>query len=181
MKPYRFTQKVGGDIVFQDKAEVEIPYHPTNRNLKFHYSINQDVPNLTEYSLDKWTAYVFNLPVDIDEKELTLQFGYQQIKRIKIHYCMLGLPAYAVIEFNSDRYLAERRLNSDLEVKLGEGESRIFTEEDQDRLKLNRRQLVLKGIPKDETPASMLRTLSQFGRVMHLDVPTEIYKEPSIK
>ena len=94
---------------------------------------------------------------------------------------MLGLPAYAVIEFNSDRYLAERRLNSDLEVKLGEGESRIFTEEDQDRLKLNRRQLVLKGIPKDETPASMLRILSQFGRVMHLDVPTEIYKEPSIK
>lgn len=60
---------------------------------------------------------------------------------------MLGLPAYAVVEFNSDRYLSERSLNRSLNIKIGQKFTRIFTQNESERLKLNRRQLVLKLVP----------------------------------
>lgn len=42
MKPYRASQKIGGHIVVEDNAQnVEMPYHPSNSNLKLHYSINK--------------------------------------------------------------------------------------------------------------------------------------------
>lgn len=63
IKPYRVHQKINGEIeVDEPNANVETPYHPSHLNLKFHYSINKDIPLIEEYKLDKATAYIFNLP-----------------------------------------------------------------------------------------------------------------------
>lgn len=114
------------------------------------------MPRLTQYQPSKSTAYIFNLPANIDDKKLLMELGYQQVKNIRISYCMLGLPAYAVVEFTSDTYLSERMLSNDMTITVDNNPMRIFWEPDRDRLQLERRQLVLKGLPQTETPATML-------------------------
>lgn len=72
-------------------------------------------------------------------------------------------------------------LGNSLEILLDGEARRLWTGADEGRLALNRRQLVLKGLPKGETPARLLKRLSRYGRVMHLEVPTEVYREPSLQ
>jgi hypothetical protein len=47
MKPYRISQKLGQGIKVEDnESSVEGLYSPGHNELKFHYSINRDVPNI---------------------------------------------------------------------------------------------------------------------------------------
>lgn len=95
---YRITQAINGDVQLVDSFNSqETPYKTGHNNLKYHYSINSDVPTLMEYSINKSSAYIFNLPDGATEKQLLMELGMRLIKNIKIHYCMLGLPAYATV------------------------------------------------------------------------------------
>jgi hypothetical protein len=47
MNPYRITQEINNQIQVEDTTdEIEGLYRPGHINLKYHYSINKDVPNL---------------------------------------------------------------------------------------------------------------------------------------
>lgn len=92
-------QKLGSNdgVVIDDlTSDVSIPYSPNKGHLKFHNSINKDVPIITDLPINKSTAYVFNLPHDVTEKQIMLELGFRFVKNVTIKYCMLGLPAYAV-------------------------------------------------------------------------------------
>lgn len=102
MKPYRISQKLDGSIKIDDMTDtLEGLYSPDESHLKFHYSINQDMPLIPVCEPSETRAYLFNLPEGVTEKEITMEIGYRFIKSVQIKYCMLGLPAYAIIDFNS--------------------------------------------------------------------------------
>ena len=110
-----------------------------------------------------------------------MELGYKTVKSVEIKYCMMGLPAYALVDFNSDNAVTDRIMSQELTITIQDRLCPIVTQIDQSKLNLNRRQLVIQNISEDENPAEMLKTLSSFGRVVNLDLPLEIYREQSIK
>ena len=43
--------------------------------------------------------YIFNLPDNINKQDIKVMMNSKDIKGITIKYCLLGLPAYARVEF----------------------------------------------------------------------------------
>lgn len=144
---YRISQILNEEVKVLDNVNnLEPKYKPGHNNLKFHYSINSDVPTLQEYTISKSSAYIFNLHESVTEKQLLMELGLRLIKNIKIHYCMLGLPAYAQVEFISENHLTEKIISNKLDISFGGKSCKIVTQADGDTLPLNRRQIVLNGI-----------------------------------
>jgi hypothetical protein len=149
-------------------------------HLKSHYSIEGPVPNLREYRFTASTAYVFNLPEEITERELMLEMGQNLVESVKVHYCLLGLPAYAVVQFISEDGLNERFSRASLDIDFKGKVMKVVTPSNRHKCPLHRRQLAIKGLPEGETPASMVEKLSAYGRVVGLSLPMDIYKEQSL-
>lgn len=68
-----------------------------------HFSEHRGAPNieeLNEYNLDDKTLLIFNLPENITEQDIQVTIR-ETTSKIIIKYCVLGLPAYARVEFES--------------------------------------------------------------------------------
>ena len=113
---YWVSQKLDHkEVVLEDVGStVGIPYSPNKGHLKFHSSINKPVPKITDLPISKSTAYIFNLPTGITEKQIMLELGFRFVKKVTIHYCMLGLPAYAVAEFMSENSVTDKIMKQEL-------------------------------------------------------------------
>ena len=148
MKPYNLKQKLSGKLEVDEvlDEQMEGRYRPGGANLKFHYSINQDLPVIPEYEPNSTRAYIFKLPEGITEKEIMIELGHRFVESVKIEYSMLGVPAYAVIEFNSDTYLTDRAMQQEVDVYLNDQSYTLSTEIDSNKLQLSSRQLVLHGM-----------------------------------
>jgi hypothetical protein len=180
-KSYRITQKLKGKVEVQDDdGQVEGLYNPGHLHLKSHYSIDGQVANLREYKLNKSTVYIFNLPEWVTEGELAMEIGEENLESIKLHYCMLGLPAYAVLQFSSASAVEERFGSKGLNIEFKNKVMKVVTAAEKHKCPLHRRQLAFRGLPPGETPASMLERLSEFGRVVGLSLPMEVYREQSL-
>lgn len=176
--PYRLKQKLNHKPEINvDSSQIEGRYAPGNNNLKFHSSIVADVPVIPEYIPSPTRAYLFNLPIGVTEKSISNALGYRSIKNVRIEYCLLGLPAYAVVDFNSEAYLND---NPPKEIEIEGRICFLQSEADKHKFPIHRRQIAIKDVGEGETPASMLVQMSKFGKVMHLNLPIEIYREQSL-
>ncbi len=62
--------------------------------------LKKGVPNLPQYRFNEKTVYVFNLPHDVTREQLVQSFKFS-VRKIEFGFCLLGLPAYAMIQFES--------------------------------------------------------------------------------
>ena len=92
----------------------------------------------------------------------------------------MGLPAFAIVDFNSENNLTDRVMSQENEICLSGRICPLMTELDDYKLPLARRQLVIHNLTDGDTPSSLLQNLTQFGHVMHLSCPLEIYREQSV-
>lgn len=86
MKPYHLRQKYSGKLEVDDivAENLEGKYRPGGANLKFHYSINHDLPVIPEYSPSSTRAYIFKLPEGITKKEIMIELGHRYVESVKI-------------------------------------------------------------------------------------------------
>ena len=43
-----------------------------------------------------------------------MELGYRFVKSVTIKYSLLGVPAYAVVDFNSENYLTDRVMRQEM-------------------------------------------------------------------
>jgi hypothetical protein len=50
--------------------------------LKTHFSVAKKVPIIEDYEIDEKSVYIFNLPEDVTEKQIGLELGMRNVKKV---------------------------------------------------------------------------------------------------
>lgn len=104
----------------------------------------------------------------------------ENTSKISIKYCVLGLPAYARVEFESAEDL-NKSLNKleNKKIEFGDRLAQIKSYRNAERLKLANRRLAIE-IEENAKLETMIVDFSRFGRVLHVDWPIEAYMNPTV-
>ena len=123
---------------------------------------------------------MFNLPTDITAEDIQVTLQVPKTKA-KLHYDLLGLPAFAQLQFNTPEELEEclSRVPK-RQVRFGERVARLRSYEDRDKMKLGYRRVVVE-IPENASVEETVIELGKFGRLMHIDWPLEASISPSVE
>jgi len=148
----------------------------------FHFSEHRGAPNieeLAEYNLDDRTLLIFNLPENTTSEDIQVTIR-ETTSKISIKYCVLGLPAYARVEFESAEDLKKNldKLENN-KIEFADRVAKFKTYKDEERLKLANRRMVIE-IDENAKLETMVVDLSRFGRVLHIDWPIEAYMNPTV-
>lgn len=160
---------------------LSFPFIPPNQGLH-HFSEQRGVPNfeeLQEYDFNEQTLYIFNLPENISEQDIQATIKTNDVK-VTFKYCILGLPAYAIVRFQTPEDLSAclQKLPS-RKIAFGERTALVRGPEDADKLRLGNRRLVVVLEEGSELNELSLE-LSKYGRVLHIDWPLEASLNPTL-
>jgi hypothetical protein len=158
-----------------------LPLVPPNQTLH-HFSEQRGAPNfeeLQEYDCNERTLHIFNLPDNINAQDIQATLRASQAK-VTFKYCIMGLPAYARIEFDSaeDLKASLDKLPS-RQIAFGERTAVVRGPEEAEKLQLGYRRLVV-ALEEDSQLEELAVELSRYGRVLHIDWPLEASLNPTL-
>ena len=163
-----------------DVEAVEIPIS-AEINLKRHFTVERGVLNLRETQLGENQVKLVNLPYETTQDTLRSYFkGIDENVDIRMKYCVLGLPAYAVLTFRDKGVVQQARSLVETEPIEENGRTIVVkTMEDNERELIANRRIAINGLSSDVNPVELLTQLSQYGRVLHFDFPQIIHRNAS--
>jgi hypothetical protein len=158
-----------------------LPFVAPNQGLH-HFSEQRGAPNfeeLQEYAFNERTLHIFNLPENINEQDIQATIKTSDAK-VTFKYCILGLPAYASVRFQTPEDLSAclNKLPS-RRIAFGERTAVVRGPEDADKLRLGNRRLVV-ALEDDGELNELALELSRYGRVLHIDWPLEASLNPTL-
>jgi hypothetical protein len=185
------TQKWQDLEVKMDQNLTKLPLDPKDFGFPFaeqrqileHFTEGRGVAKfeeLNDYEWDDRTLRIFNLPDNINEQDILVTLKSTDLK-VTFKYCVIGLPAFAKVEFKDAPALRSclEKLPS-RQIQFGERVAQIRSKEDEQRLRLGNRRLSI-AVSEEKKLEEAIIEMSKHGRVMHVEWPVEVWMNPTLE